>query len=248
MVYDPIVIAKRGAFLQRIADYVRTGHPLWVAGEIRLSRAPELAAKFERVYRVAESKSERHRARRRKQGTAVLLLHGPYASPERSPTAHDPSVCWVLLLDDGPHAAREREQLRDARQKDGRMSLLGYELVCMTKPGVEGTVWTWRMPAARFEHWRTRMLQSARRRSLAELAQTLGELYNTLGFFGARSQVGQLMVLFRREWKRRRREPLPPPRSLLYLQRVPTEGPRLSGLTRRLRGRDASATLDSADG
>lgn len=219
--YDPIVLDSRQVLLQRLGDYVRTGHVNWTSGEVTLDRAPSFARKFARLYGTGLDRNRRLRAKVRGEGNAVLLL-----ARLRS---DDARLLWYLLVSAGDNPAHQLERLRDASTKEGRMCHAGYELVYMTKPGVEHPVLTWRMSRECEEGWRNRAVAEARNGNPHEVRLFLEVLYRSPGFYGVRKQVGKTMSLFRREWRcRRGATPAPALPRLYYCARLPNRGMRLS--------------------
>lgn len=221
--YDPLVLDSRQVLMQRIADYVRTGHVHWTCGEVTLDRAPSLAQKFARLYGTDLDRNRRLRAKAGGDGNAVLLV----AQLDRGSA----SVLWYLLVSPGDHPAHQLERLRDASTKDGRMHHAGYELVHVTKTGVAHPVLTWRMSRANEEGWRARALSEARRGNSHDVRMFLEALYRSPGFHGVRRQVGKTAALFRREWKRRQgASRIPALPRLYYCARLRSRGARLSRL------------------
>lgn len=249
--YDPIVLESRQTLMQRIADYVRTGHTHWTSGQIPLERAPAVARKFARIYEVDLDRNRRFRAKRAGEANAVLLLL-------RKPA--DMLVTWFLLCTDGEHVAHQLERLHDASAKAGRVQFGDYELVRLNKrikpratrsqrdagirlgmispakepeaPTLGRLVLTWRMNADAYEGWRERALTTARGLNPFAARQFLAELYSVPGFFGARQQVGKVAALFRREFRRRHGSlaGCPPLPKLGYVARRADRGARLSRL------------------
>jgi len=219
--YDPIVLASRQVLLQRLGDYVRTGHVNWTCGEVTLERAPSLAGKFARLYGTDLDRNRRLRAKARGEGNAVLLL-----ARLRS---DDARLLWYLLVSAGDNPAHQLEHLRDASTRDGRMRHAGYELVHVAKAGANHPVLTWRMTRESEDGWRNRALAEARRGNNHQVQMFLEALYRSPGFYGVRKQVGKTVSLFRREWRRRRGAiPTPALPRLYYCARLPNRGTRLS--------------------
>jgi hypothetical protein len=219
--FDPIVLDSRQTLMQRIADYVRTGHVHWTSGEVSLERAPAMARKFARLYAVDRDRNRRFRAKRDGEANAVLLLHrGPECS----------AISWFLLCTDGEQLVHQLERLRDATTKTGRVRLGDYELVQLTKrarprrsPSALGadsvparvlsghgsstlvggsTVLTWRMHDDTYEAYRERALQVTRGDNPAALLTFITDIYRAPGFYGVRHQVGKVISLARREYRR----------------------------------------------
>jgi hypothetical protein len=86
-----------------------------------------------------------------------------------------------------------------------------------------------------YETYRGRALRSARGDPREPSQQLFRDLYGQPGFAGIRSQVGLIVGLFRREFRRRhpRGEPLPTLPRLGYVQRIPTTGTLLSDCLRQ---------------
>lgn len=248
--HDPIVFTSRQTFLQRTADYVRTGHVHWTAGIVPLDRVHRLVRKFTRLYSVGLDRNRRFRAKRRGEANAALLL--VWTSTART------HIQWVLLVTPGDHPAHELERLQDAGTREGRVHLFDYELVHLAKrrsvrrrypssapdsgrptPAGEWTpsdpaqgrlVHTWRMRLDVYETLRERALVAARGRNAGEVRALLQELYHTPGFFGVRQQVGRVVALLRREYRRRHGSltGFPALPALYYVVRRPDNGTRLS--------------------
>jgi hypothetical protein len=208
-----------------------------------------LTRKFARLYAVDYDRNRRFRAKQLGEGDAVLLLQA---------SAGGASIRWVLLVTAGEHLAHQLERLRDATTRDGRMHLFDYELVHMTKriskhpratkqtsasvagghpnqataeqPKPGRPVLTWRMRREVYEVWRDRALSAARGHNTFVLQQLLEELYRVPGFYGARQQVGKIVGLLRREYRRRHGSLAGCPKlpRLYYVTRRPNQGKRLS--------------------
>ena len=99
------------------------------------------------------------------------------------------------------------------------------------------------MTAERYQTWRDRVVESARKPALHAEHDITRRLYTVPGFAGIRSQVGFLVGLWRKEWKRRRAaaDAFPKLPQLRYVQRLKSTGVRLSQLTR-----DAACAAESA--
>lgn len=221
--YDPIVLDGRTLLMQRLADYVRTGHVRWTCGEVAFDRVASLVRKFARLYGTDFDRNRRLRAKARGEGNAVLLLARLHPD--------DMHIDWYLLVSPGDNPAHQLEQLVDATTKEGRMRHAGYELVHMTKRDVAHPVLTWRMSRSNEEDWRTRALAEARRGSPHQVERFLEVLYKSPGFYGVRKQVGKTVSLFRREWRRRRGgAPIPKLPRLYYCARLRNRGLRLTQL------------------
>lgn len=219
--------------MQRHADCVRRGYRWWTAGTVEVGRALRLVHRFEALYAVNLHRNTRRRRRQRGEGVALLLLYLPHQRRRCGEASAVPSyIGWTLLVTDGECAARHREVLRDATQRDTRLSIGDYELVRLSRPGRRTAAWSYRMSRDYYQAWRTRVIRSARGDPEELPVRVLAELYREPGFAGVRSQVGHVCALYRREWRRRRRagDAFPKLPKLAYVQRLPTTSIPLSQL------------------
>lgn len=252
MTYDPYIHLYKSVFLQRIADYVRSGHVHWTSGQVSLARASALAQKFDKLYGVGRTRHQRAWARQKHEASAVLLFYrrpgrssdGPVRLPdgdgpttaETCPTAQavEPMLMWMLLVTEGESLAHRLERLRRAHDPDGRVRLDELELVALPRAGQAKPAWTWRLTDEAVQGWRATLIDCARRQPW-RLAHEVQQLARLPGFAGCRAQVKKLMQLARAE--HRRRQPGEPalvcPRQP-YLARLADAGERLSALRRRV--------------
>jgi len=210
--------------MQRIADYVgRHGYHWWTSGFVDVKRLPRLQAKFETQYGIALHRNTRSRHKRSGKGAAVFMCYR-----EPNPTSQcdvDASCRWVLLVAFGDHPAFDLETLSDARTDRGRFHFGPYELVRATRPGSANPVWCYRMSKAHSEAYRARVIRCARGDPNEPVDAVLRSLHAEPGWRPVRVEIGHLMALLRREWRRRRghRAPLPTLTRLPYVQRLPNQ-------------------------
>lgn len=189
--------------MQRIQDAAGNDYVWYTKGEIALEKWPQLEAKFAGRYEIDLSKSTRYR--RRRAGQAVCLLYA--CSPWRRELR--PRVTWVLVVTEGKGRVHGCEALRELRQD--RLELDGYELIH------DGKGWTWQMTRDRVRYWRERIHAIAaynpEKRNIGQdmegsfdvdIERVMDTLYRTPGFRRVRSQVGHLVCLARKEWRRLR--------------------------------------------
>ena len=234
--FNPQVFDLKTVFMQRIADYVRLGYRHYVLGEVPAGRAQALVDKLNRRYQVGQDRNQRARAKASGDGCAILLLYAPPTTSGKDagvPTTrlHTPAIHWALLVTPGAHPAHTLERLKDAWQRDQRLPLTGYELVQLSRKDSARASWTWRMTGDTYEAWRERVIDIARKRTCSEHV-LFADLYAAPGFSGIRSQVGRIVGLFRREWKRHRSEAFPKLPHLFYAQRLPNRGTPLNRLAK----------------
>lgn len=209
---DPPVLLYKSSLMQRLSDWVRVGYRYWTSGTVEADKAAAFVRKFDRYYLVHLDRNRRARAKKAGEGCAVLLLW------QSSPGV----LAWFLLVSPGDHPAHQLEKLKDAMDSSSRIILTGYELVRATRPGASAPSWTWRMTAAAYSDWRTRVIDVVRRGDDYSVSQAIGSLYRVPGFAGCRAQVKKCLELFRSEWKRSKSVGAFPevPRLLPYLRRV----------------------------
>lgn len=230
MRYDPLVLTNQAVAMQRIADYVRSGHVFWTAGEVTMARAKSLVHKFDRLYGIGRTRNQRATDQSHGVAGATLILYCPH-TPERSP--HTGTIRWVLLVSAGNHAAHTVEHLQDARNRASRLRWSDYELVQIARPGQLKPAWSWRLQQQAYDDWRHRIIQAIRHQNRFDYESALDTLYHLPGFSGVRVQGKKLLHLYATEWARRFGEKLPMGRRLRYVQRLPSEGIRLSTLARQ---------------
>lgn len=231
MVFDPLVFTGISVLFQRISDYVRNGSYRWTSGEVPLDRAFALVQKFCALYRVDANRGQQLRLKRSGIASAHLLMYARRPDAGAKPI----TILWFLLISDGEHPAALVEKLRDAHAPGERIRVNGYELLQLPRKGTGTPAWTWRMTTEKYQTWRDRVIECARKPALRAEHDIARRLYSVPGFAGIRSQVGFLVGLWRKEWKRRRAaaDAFPPlPRQLRYVQRLKSTGVRLSQLTR----------------
>lgn len=196
--YDPQIYLHKSIVMQRLLDAVCRGYVRHTAGVVPAHKAPRLAEKFAQCYSVHRNANQRAYARRKGQANARLFL---LVNPE-APT----QLFWWLLATEGEGAAHDLERLRHARNARERLRVGNdYELIRRTRRRDKGggTVWTWRMTREYYSEWRECIIQACRRSASKEINRAVRSLYRTPGYSGIREQVGKLVALARREWRRR---------------------------------------------
>lgn len=192
------VFTKKTAYMQRIADVVRTGHHWHVSGEVPLDKVGVLYNKFSRLYAVDISKLEASRKRKAGYASARLfMLHQEDAGVLR----------WILLKTDGRAVVDGTEKLehwQDGLKPDQRVTVTGYELVRIAKAKAQHPVWTWRYTKDREAALRETLVQVIRRKDDKALHEMIHTLWRTPGFAGAREQVKRMGALIGKEWERSR--------------------------------------------
>ena len=211
---DPFVHTKKTTFMQRVADLVRSGHNLYVLGDLPLAKFATLASKFAQRYPIERGKLEASRGRKRGEASARLLAYQLDGEPQ---------LHWILLYCQGT-TEDHQEKWRDALVD--RIELTGYELVRQTRVGAKHPAWTWHYTRKRNDELRSAILVAIRTRHDEQLRQLIQTIWRTPGFAGARAQVKKMEKLLRDDWKRNRgSDELPEiPARLGYVRRLADVG------------------------
>lgn len=227
MRYDPLVLTNQAVAMQRIADYVRSGHVFWTSGEVTMARAKSLVHKFDRLYGIGRTRNQRATDKSHGVASATLILYCPHTS-EQSP--HTDKIRWVLLLTVGDNPAYTVEKLQDARDRETRLRWGDYELLQIARSGQQKPAWSWRLRQQAYDDWRHRIIQAIRHQNPFDCELVLSHLYSLPGFAGVRVQGKKLLNLYVTEWARQSGEKFVLLRRLRYVQRLKTQGNRLSVL------------------
>lgn len=197
-------------FLKRLQMAATNGQYYYTCGETDLDRYERMAKKFATAYETGLSRQTKHKRRRAGWASASLFAVRRSTIPDQSGKI---PVYWVLVASGGIGRVHEREQLRDLRNRDTRLTAGGgqYELVH------DGKTWSWKMTTRTYQAYLEKMHRVAalpveRRREIEidgirrdrDAEQILDQLYSQPGFRLIRSQVGFLVEAFKGEWKRLR--------------------------------------------
>ncbi len=212
-----IIFTKRSVAMQALLDSLLGGHSYYCNGSSPVSKIEKAVSVFEHDYHCFLDRNERAKRKRQRLGNSrsVLFLVG------------DQVLWWLLATpaECGHHPLHKSEKLRDAFAASARIEIDGFELVRLPKIGSDQTKLTWRMTQAKYELWRTRIIQVVRSRSFNQMHRMLYELWASPGFNGIRSQVGKLASLYRAETKRAGLKDAPkPPARLSYVRRIRHDG------------------------
>jgi hypothetical protein len=227
MRFDPLVLAYQAVAMQRIADYVRSGHHAWTGGEVPLHKTAALVRKFDRLYGIGRTRNQRATDKSHAVAGATLILYCPQTA---AGLPHTDTLLWVLLVTAGESLAHTVETLQDARLRPGRLRWGDYELVQIARPGQVKPAWSWRLKEAAYEDWRHRILQTVRHKNSFQIEQLQAELLRLPGFSGVRVQGKKLLALFRQEYMTHNKNAVMQPRRLRYVQRLKNKGLKLSAI------------------
>jgi hypothetical protein len=214
--------------MQRLCDAVRRGYVHYFSGVVPVRRARRLRCKFQARYNVDEHRNIRARRRARGEAAAVLIMHELPTQPEAAHACGEPYVGWIVLLTEGEHAAYwNGEDIKTATEDDQRLVIGQFQMLRRTRPGgsASSPSWTWAFTRAAYQDWRERVVRSARGDYTEPPARLLLELYRWGSFRGIRSDIGRIVSLYRREWRKRRRrsDSFPSLPRLRYVQRLRNE-------------------------
>ena len=190
------VFTHKAAFMQRIADYVRTGHQAYIQGA---TDTPKMHTTWERLALanpVFDDKLKAFRAREKGLPTGRLLMYQNTNAPEK--------IHWILLIHGRTDQLPLGEKWGHAEDSQSRVQFTGYELLRVTKEGVSKPVWTWRYNTQRYQDIRYSMVQAIRSNRDQDLKNLIETIFGTMGFSGSREQAKSLVQLMKGEWKLRR--------------------------------------------
>lgn len=190
------VFDHKAAFMQRIADYVRTGHQAYIQGTTEAGKIFPTWEKLVQNNPVFDDKLKAFRAREKGEPTGRLLLYQGKNSPEK--------IHWFLLIHGTTAQLPAGEKWLHAEDQHHRIQFTGYELVRVTKEGLSKPSWTWKYSQNRFQDLRDSMVQAIRSRRDQDLKNLAESLFGTMGFSGSREQAKSLNKLAKDEWKKRR--------------------------------------------
>jgi hypothetical protein len=225
------VFTSKAAYMQRIQDYVRTGHSLYIQGVLATAKVPAFAQKMATLHPIFDDKLKAFRAREKGEPTGRMMFWLPKSDSEN---AH-----WILLIHPAKADAEQPEKAKlapgekwkTAFHRDEKIGLTGYELVRQTKENAKKPVWTWRYRADRYDDLRDSLVLAIRSKRDQDVKRSLEVIWGSMGFSGSRSQAKALEKIFKEEWKRRRPGEVPPetPAGHGYLRRKADTGVFLGG-------------------
>jgi hypothetical protein len=213
----PKIYEYKSVFMQRVADYARSGHVFYIAQYVKLDVMPRLVEHFDWLYHCQADRYERSCAKEKGMANAVFMSYVKPSMP--SDTGHP----WILMFTSGKSIVYEYEKVFDARNKYQRIILHDLELVQLPRTGSANPVWTWRFTEEKYRSIRSRIVTLAKAKSLDGLHAEIEALSKTPGFSGVRQQIKKIHQLARSLLKHRQSDgPIayrfPPVR---YVQRLP---------------------------
>lgn len=221
-----ILVLDTLSAMQRHADCVRKGKRFVTQGTVVLSKAMRLARRFDALYDVNVHRNTRSRRARRGEASGILIFYRlPRSDLNADAIDSDESdlrIGWSLLFSEGFTPALHAEKLRDALDPKTCLRIGPYDLVRRPRKGSPQPAFTFRMNKEYYERYRDRVIRSARGDMSETPSSLLRSLYSEPGFAAIRSQVGHIVALWRREFRRRQhgsvRFPALP--KLRYVQRL----------------------------
>jgi hypothetical protein len=190
------VFTQKAAFMQRLSDYVRTGHQAYISGVTATERIFPTWEKLVHNNPVYDNRLKAFRAREKGEPTGRLLLYQNLQSPEK--------IYWFLLMHGTVDQLPPEEKWSHAEDARNRIYFTGYELVRVTKEGLKKPAWTWKYSQERFQDLRDSMVLAIRSRRDQDLKVLIDKIFGTMGFSGSREQAKSLAKLAKEEWKKRR--------------------------------------------
>jgi hypothetical protein len=212
------VFTHKAAFMQRVSDYVRTGHQAYIQGATDAAKIHQTWEKLVLAYPVFDDKLKAFRAREKGLPTGRLLMYQNPSSPEK--------IHWILLIHARVDHLPTGEKWRHAEDPHSRVQLTGYELLRVTKVGTAKPAWTWRYSSERYQDLRDSLIAAIRSKRDQDVKRLIDLIFGTMGFSGSREQAKALSQLLRNEWKLRRTgEDMPEvPKGLGWVRRKADKG------------------------
>lgn len=267
---NPFVLTKKTVYMQRIADYVRSGHVRYISGKIDIEKAGFFAAKMDYHYACYASAVDHFRQRQRGFSSSKLLFLY---------TDGDSKLDWILLSTEGDFLVPESGSNQWQNACDVRIQVTNYELVRqpklkkkeVSKPESEEKslpekrkyeykynadfTWTWVYSKTRYEDLREQIIMSIRRHRTDQLRQIIVTIYRSPGFSGIRDQVKKMVKLLKSEWTRSGVGDAPElPKGLGYVRRLPDKGKLLTKIKQehlnanRKEAESTSSNVQNSDG
>ena len=251
---NPFVFNRKTAFMQRIADLVRTGHTRYLMGEISIEKAGFFASKMNFHYGCLENNKTQFNQREKGfAGSRLLFLY----------IKDSPVLIWILLVTNGNWLTPDSGHERWLDVKEERIILTGYQLIRQVKKKklVEKEVekespeneveekkriysqrfrseftWTWAYTKEQNEKLRDQIVMSIRRHRTDELRQLIDTIYRSPAFAGVREQIKKFAKLIKAEWTRTGVGDMPElPKGLGYVRRLPDKGKLLTDLLKEIK-------------
>ena len=208
------------AFLQRVQQHATDGYIWYVSGafeEADYIKVSAFSDKINAAYDVDISPMQR--TRRKKAGYGNVHFLGVKLRKK---------LVWILLATDGDNDFHLLEKgKKNLTQKKERLSLMGFELVQLTKPSDSGggSSWTWRLVDSQYKVFESKIDDTAKRAKTGEQAlEHAKKLLLWLPMFrGLRVQVGKLFSRLRKQWVTHHGDaPLPKLEGLPFIKRQKT--------------------------
>ncbi len=212
MKYAIPVHDKKEVAMQRISDAATRGYPLYCNGSVSTEKLPRLIDKFCINYQVDADKNARAYRQRKGLGNAKLIIWKK---------SDDTVLWWLHVTENGEHAARDLESLKDSRKH--RVRCEDFELVLLTKKGEAKPRMTWRFTTVKYTEHREAIISAVRSKNPVSMTRTIAIAFfaQGCGFYGARSQIGKLAALYRAEISRNSINNAPAlPATLRYVRRL----------------------------
>lgn len=182
--------------MQRIADYVRTGHQAYISGITATEKIFPTWEKLVQNNPVFDDRLKAFRAREKGEPTGRLLLYQNTNEPDK--------VHWFLLIHGTKDKLPAGEKWQHAEDAHHRIYFTGYELVRVTKEGLTKPAWTWKYSQERFQDLRNSIVSAIRAKRDQDLKLLIDKIFGTVGFSGSREQAKSLVKLLKEEWAKRR--------------------------------------------
>lgn len=221
------LIKHKSVLLQSVGKVIEN-YPDYLAITCKTLTAEKTANKLIERYGIRFDKAGRqHRLWLRKNGKASYRLFA------YSPI--DEQVVLIVLKSDG-EAVEDNEAWSNAYKQP--LSLLGYELVRMTRPEQEKPAWTWRLTQQRKTGFLSEAKKHINDKEPDRLIKHMKKVFKSCGFAGVRKDIKEINQAVLAHWQRTMKDKTPLPNGYPdkhgYLRAMKVETYPLSDLVNKL--------------
>lgn len=205
-----IVVNKIKAALFSVLDSIET-YPYCVFSDVPVKKLESIKEKFLKRYPdLLRSRNYAWKLRKKNLPSHRLVIF--------KPDGENDIEGFFVLMSSMPDNSGEKWQ--DARERNSRVVVYGYELVRHTRPGKASPAWSWRISAAQYRHYVELLKDAVAKRKDQWLEQFIQGTRRWPGFALVRQQHRELGRVYYWHWKRTRKgDPVVPWPRLTYVTR-----------------------------
>lgn len=176
--FEPPYLHKTDA-MRQIISLVGKGYYYYTKGVVTKEKLLDFLNKMHTNYGVYRTSQQRWRAKAKGDSSTKIIC---WTKEEKN------EVFWMLLATDGGGNIKNKENLTDVRDKKNRLTVTGYELVQLPRPGKE-PCWTFRMTQETKQMFYDDIYKAITRRQEKKIRQLVYSLLKAPGFRGVRNDV-----------------------------------------------------------